>query len=377
MSHVLSAVESTASAPIAAIGQFPPPIYPFVGRDRELSAITHLVESGIRVIEIIDAVGQAHNGKTAIALQIAHQLTLADTDLRLYANLQGQDTIPRDSSNVMQQWLVQQLGQAPETLAPHPKALAEQLKTQLGSQSGVMVLDDVASLKQVEILFSSRVLAAPDRWVVLITGRNPVLTHQANKPIFVERLSLEMAHELMQTMLQATTQPLDDRVVQQLIKLTMGNPLLVRLLTAIVAQPMAAGSPEQLMLQIQKDRLKLMQQQPEVIANSLACLSVACRTLSPEQRNVLSRLSVLRGDDFSADLVTHLVGQDAASVQRLLQELVAKQWIGSISNQSVSDQPERFVLTEQVRSFLWEKVTPQARQTLILSALAWHDQQAA
>jgi hypothetical protein len=372
MSHVLSAVESAASASIAAIGQFPPPVYPFVGRERELSTITHLVESGIRVIEIIDAVGQAHNGKTAIALQIAHQLTLADTDQRLYANLQGQDTIPRDSSNVMQQWLVQQFGQAPETLASHPKALAEQLKAQLGSQSGVMVLDDVASLKQVELLFSSCVLAAPDRWVVLLTGRNPILTNQANKPIFVERLSLEMAHELMQTMLQATSQTLDDRVMRQLIKLTMGNPLLVRLLTAIVAQPIAVGSPEQLILQIQKDRLKLMQEQPEAIANALACLSVACRTLSPEQRNVLSRLSVLRGDDFSVDLVTHLVGQDAATVARVLQELVTKQWIGSIS-----DQQERFVLNEQVRSFLWNKVTPQARQTLILSALAWHDQQAA
>jgi hypothetical protein len=346
---------------------------PFIGRDRELTTIQRLIQQGIPIIELTDAEGKSATGKSAIALQIAQTLKVTNADCQLYANLQGTDSLPKDSNNVLQDWLVDRWGHDPLALPQSRSSLHKLWVHQIQSQKGLIVLDNVASFKQIEALMPPRSMMESGQWVVLITSRQSVLPEDLGKTIFIDHLNLATATALLQSIVNPAKDgstlasvELDERVSEQLIKLSIGSPLVVRLLGGALSHLEPTASPEQLMLQIQKFRLKLITaKKPEAEARVLGCINAAYQSLNAEQRNLLSRLSVLRGDDFSVALASHLCGsKSAAATPQIFQHLVDRQWISPLD-------ADRFTLNETIRSFLWDKVTPQARATLIMWALEW------
>jgi hypothetical protein len=133
--------------------QLPPKVATFTGRETELRALRALVADHIGGTLVISAIaGTAGVGKTALALQRAHELLPRYPDLQLFANLHGYDTRQRLSPGQVLDRFLRALGVAAEAL---PTELEEQLglyRSLLADRRALVVLDNAFSAEQVRPL---------------------------------------------------------------------------------------------------------------------------------------------------------------------------------------------------------------------------------
>ncbi len=351
------------------IHYFPTPIAHFIGRNRELKAIAQMVTQGCRLLEIADRQGRSGIGKSALAIQAVHYLQQAlpqfQPEIQLYANLHGDDTLPRDARDVLQEFLLLHFRVEPSQLPQSLPALQQAYQQQLQGRQGLIVLDNVSNLKQVEPLLPT---ATPE-CLVLMVSRQPVLPHDSGETLFLDGLAASTAVELLQTMVGSNRIEPDSSALRQLLQLSGGLPLTLRMLGAFLRyQPQC--TIEMLVLQLQQERIKHKALPPQAI-DVMASLSLMYRSLKPDQQEFLQRLSVLRGDDFDLSIVTHLNhSADPHQTLTRMKSLIAQQWIF----RGVGAK-ERFQIHELVRRFVWETIPGANRRTLILQALAWQDQQ--
>jgi NB-ARC domain len=364
--------------PTVQIHHLPDSIAHFIGRERELKAIGRMVAQGTRVVEISDWQGRGGIGKSALAIQIAHDRSLKSPNfqpnIQLYANLHGEDSLPRDAKEVLQELLLLRFGVAPARLPQNLAALQRLFHQRLQGQQVLLVLDNAAHLKQIEPLLPPAALPTANRsahpaCLVLITSRKPVLTKEIGETLYLEGLAEANAIQLLRTMAGDDRIPPDGSALRQLLQLSGCLPLSLRMLGAFLRHK-SECTPEMFVLHLQQERIKYKALSPQTI-DLIAGLSLMYRTLHPDHQAFLKRLSVLRGDDFDLPIVSYLNGQQEPSQTRaLLKSLIAQQWILRGVNGR-----DRFKLHDMVRLFIWEKVKPNDRQTLILRALAWQDQQ--
>jgi hypothetical protein len=347
-----------------AIQHMPDPVNPFLGRDREIQAIKHVVTQGVRVLEIADAQQRGGGGKSALAITIAHHLQPEFGTIQLYANLYGHDTMPRPARDVLQEFLMLRFGIDPLRLPQDMAALQSLYQQRLQGQPSLILLDNVANYKQIEPLLPNLKTC-----VVLITSRKAVLEKDQGKTMFLDMLSESAALPLIQAIAGVDRVPTVGSVMRQLLELAAGSPLLLRLLGAFLRhQP--NWTSEMLVLRLQQERVRL-KSVAEADRNLRACLSLCYQALKPDQQALLNRLSVLRGDEFDIPMAAHMNGMEDLTLTRAtMNALVDRGWVGHGAGGV-----DRFKLHDILRSFVWEQVNRNDRQTLILTALAWHDQQ--
>jgi hypothetical protein len=336
------------------------------------------------VIEIADPPNKLGMGKTALAIAAVHRLQNRYSDYQLYANLYGQDAFPAHARDVLQEWLVLKFGLHPRALPQRVSDLQILYQQQLEGKKAIIVLDNVVSLKQIQPLLAQTASQTPHQYVILITSRNPILTAEYGKTLFVDRLSISAGMTLLtgeapapvtSLLDQTDSGPVSDehKSLQQIIKLADGSPFVLQLFGALLAQALPPA-PETLMLEIEKSRRKYQDNYAEPIAQLMACLNVAYQLLTVEQRDLLSRLSVLHGAQFNAGLAAHLCGQPITTiVESHLTQLHASGWLTPMPNLVHVGQSQEYTMPEVARAFLWQKVQPQARRTLVAWALNWHD----
>jgi NB-ARC domain len=346
-----------------AIQHMPDPVDPFIGRDREIQAIKHVVTQGVRVLAIAEAQPRGGVGKSALAITIAHHLQPEFGAIQLYANLYGNDTMPRPTRDVLQEFLTLRFGIDPLRLPQDMAALQLLYQQRLQNQPSLILLDNAASYKQIEPLLPNLKTC-----VVLITSRKAVLEKDQGKTMFLDALSESAALPLIQAIAGADRVPQEGSVMRQLLQLAAGSPLLVRLLGAFLRhQPNWTSEMLVLRLQQERVRLKLVD---EADRNIRACLALCYQALKPDQQILLNRLSVLRGDEFDIAMAAHMNDtEDQAQTRSTMNVLVDRGWV------EPGFGGDRFKLHDILRAFIWEQVNRNDRQTLILSALAWHDQQ--
>lgn len=151
--------------------QMPPPAGCFVGRATELQSLTDLADrsdgdGGTVVITSID--GTPGVGKTALALQWAHQVADRFTDGQLYVDLRGVDPRepPLPPSAALERMLTS-LGVDPEHIPSRVDEQAARYRTLLAERRSLIVLDNAASAEQVRPL-----LPGGQHCFVLVTSRN-------------------------------------------------------------------------------------------------------------------------------------------------------------------------------------------------------------
>jgi NB-ARC domain len=372
---------------IPAIAIFPQPIPHFLGRDRELQAIDRLIGQGINVIEIADPPNKLGMGKSALAIQAVHRQQSHYSDFQLYTNLYGQDAFPAHARDVLQEWLVLKFGLHPRSLPQRFSELQALYQEQIAGKKVIVVLDNVANLKQIQPLLTPNATHDTQHYVVLITSRNPILTAEYGKTLFVDRLNAASSLALLTGEVppviataelaaesDMTEESPTNKALQQIIKQAEGSPFVLNLLGQLL-QGVTAPAPDTVMLEIEKGKRNYQASYPESLAQLMACLNVAYQAQSMENRDLLSRLSVLHGAQFNAPLAAHLCGElDSDAIERRLVTLHRSGWLTPMPNLVHVGQSQEYMMPEVARAFLWKKVQPKARHTLASWALGWHDQ---
>jgi hypothetical protein len=364
-----------ATASRSTIPLFPSPLPNFLGRDRELQGIERLIAQGVNVIEIADPPNKIGMGKTALAIAAVHRLQRHYGDVQLYANLYGQDAFPAHARDVLQEWLVLKFGLHPRALPQRVSELQMLYQQQLEGKKAIIVLDNVVNLKQIQPLLAQTAAQNPTNYVILITSRSSILTADYGKTLFIDRLGVEAGLNLL-TGTVAQPDNADSpshKSLQQLIKLADGSPFVLQLLGSMLAQDLPPA-PEMLMLSIEKSKRQYQEDYAEPLAQLMGCLNVAYQSLEPADRDLLSRLSVLHGAQFNASLAAHLCGETLAQqLASRLAQLHQHGWLTPMPNLVHVGQSQEYTMPEVARAFLWNKVVPNARRTLVTWALAWHD----
>ncbi|GEK81032.1 tetratricopeptide repeat protein [Agrococcus baldri] len=214
-----------AAAVVTVTDALPAPAAPFVGRARELAALT-----GRPGAHWISAMPGA--GKTALAVQAAREaIDSGAADGAVVADLRGHSPVgpPADPQAVVRAAL-RVLG---DRSGPLPAASARRLlRDLLRAQRRVLLLDDAASLEQVEaivpdppgmVIVTSRIVAAAPRF------------RPMELPLFAPYESLA----LLDALAGRAAIERDPRAAEELLQLTEHQPLAVSITASRVAA--AAG----------------------------------------------------------------------------------------------------------------------------------------
>jgi DNA-binding SARP family transcriptional activator/Tfp pilus assembly protein PilF len=151
--------------------ELPAPVAGFVGRGDELAALTGLLdrsgEQGPSAIVISAIGGTAGVGKTALAVQWAHQIAGRFPDGQLYVNLRGYDPDrPMAAADALAGFL-RALGVAGQDIPPEEDERAARYRSRLAGRRVLIVLDNAGSVEQVRPL-----LPGSPGCAVLVTSRD-------------------------------------------------------------------------------------------------------------------------------------------------------------------------------------------------------------
>ncbi|MGW4568042.1 BTAD domain-containing putative transcriptional regulator, partial [Streptomyces sp. NPDC004561] len=151
--------------------QLPAPPAHFTGRAEARRALRQaLTEPPAPAPAVAVISGMAGVGKSALALDVAHELRERFPDGQLYVNLHGATPgmAPLSSAQALAA-LLRDLGAEPRNIPEHPDAAAALLRSLLAPTRILLVLDDAASAAQVRPL-----LPAGPGCAVIVTSRSPL-----------------------------------------------------------------------------------------------------------------------------------------------------------------------------------------------------------
>jgi len=143
----------------------------FVGREAELEALTGLADQAVGRAPgtvVISAIGgTAGVGKTALALQWAHQMSGRFPDGQLYVNLRGYDPGRPMTAGEALPGFLRALGVSGPDIPPGTEERAARYRSLLSGRRVLIILDNASAAEQVRPL-----LPAAPACVVLVTSRD-------------------------------------------------------------------------------------------------------------------------------------------------------------------------------------------------------------
>jgi transcriptional regulator with XRE-family HTH domain len=149
--------------------QLPPTVAGFTGRAAELAALTKILDgaSAPETVVISAIGGTAGVGKTALAVQWAHQVAGRFPDGQLYVNLHGYDPDrPMPAADALAGFL-RGLGVPGQDIPPGEDERAARYRSLLAGRKLLVVLDNAGSVEQVRPL-----LPGSPSCAVLVTSRD-------------------------------------------------------------------------------------------------------------------------------------------------------------------------------------------------------------
>jgi DNA-binding SARP family transcriptional activator/tetratricopeptide (TPR) repeat protein len=294
--------------------QLPAPAQLFTGRVMELAELDKIHDASTVVITAID--GMAGVGKTALAVQAAHQMIDRYPGGQLFLDLHGytQGVAPVEPT-VALEWMLRSLGVAGDGIPADLDQRAALYRSQLAEQRMVIVLDNAATEEQVQPLLpgapgcvvlvtSRRRLAGLDQTHVLSLGTLPVadavvlLRHSADE----RRMASEPAE-----------------LLEELVELCGRLPLAIRIAAArLRSHP--AWDLEHLVRRLRDQQRRLV----ELAAGRrsvIAALDLSYQDLDTDQQRTYRRLGLHPGPDIDVYAAAALLDAPLTVAGRLLDEL--------------------------------------------------------
>ncbi len=293
----------------------PAPSQMFTGRTVELADLAEIHDASTVVTTAID--GMAGIGKTALAVQAAHQLADRYPDGQLFIDLHGytEGVAPVDPTEALDRML-RALGVGGERIPPGLDERAGLYRSRLAGQRMVIVLDNAATEAQVTPL-----LPGAPGCVVLVTSRRRLVGLDPTYTLSLDSLPAADAVTLFRRSVgesRLVGQP--PEVMAELVELCGGLPLAIRIAAGrLRSHP--TWNLEHLVrrLRVQQDRLlELATGQRSVTA----ALDLSYQDLDTELRRTYRWLGLSPGTDIdtyaAAALLDTTVRKAGHALERLM-----------------------------------------------------------
>jgi tetratricopeptide (TPR) repeat protein len=304
--------------------ELPPAAGPFIGRARELAALTGLLARpgpeapGTVVISAIG--GTAGVGKTALAIHFAHQIASRFPDGQMYVNLRGHDLLGAPvAPQAAIRGLLDSLGMAPGRIPPGPDAQERLFRSLLAGRRMLIVADNASDEQQVRPLIP----ASPGS-MVLVTSRNQLTGLAASdgaRLLSLGVLSHEEATKLLTVRIGAVRAAADPEAVSEIARLCACLPLALTVAAARATSrpgfPLAALAAE---LRCSATRLDLLDS-GDPAASVRAVFSWSYQQLTPGVARMFRLLGLHPGPDISIPAAASLADRGEPEARRLLAEL--------------------------------------------------------
>lgn len=368
--------------------ELPRPIADFTGRNAELTILHNQLASGASesstsltagqpvVISAIDGMGGT--GKSALAIQVAHELVDAGAypDGQLYVNLQGATAglAPLEPLEALGRML-RALGAQPAQIPADVEESAARFRTLAAEHRLLVVLDNAASPEQVRPL-----LPASPTCGVVITSRQVLASLEGTRLLHLDILPPDQALELLVRIAGPDRIAPDRGAGGDVVRLCGYLPLAIRIAGArLVARP--GWKPRVLATRLADATSRLEELQTgELAVRASFNVSLEALKQSPDPSDraavgAFGLLSLPDGPDLGVAAAAQLLNRPEDGTQRLLERLVDAKLLES-------RRPDRYHFHDLVRLYAREHAESQHLEPERLAALtrmlsfyvdtAWH-----
>ena len=351
----LQAMEPTPSAPgrpgPVVPRQLPASVAHFTGRAAELSALASLLDrdhATTPTVVISAIAGTAGVGKTALAVQWAHQVADRFPDGQLYVNLRGYDpSQPVPAADALAGFL-RALGVAGPSIPAGTDERAALYRSLLAGRRILVLLDNARDADQVRPL-----LLADPAALVLVTSRNELaglITADGALPLTLDVLAEAEAHELIAARIGPARLAAEPQAARELITRCARLPLALAITAArAAARPsfrLAALAAELADASGRLDALSTGDNATDV----RTVFSWSYKQLSPAEAHLFRLLGLHPGPDITAPAVASLAGLAQPEAHRLLRDLTR----GHLLSEPA---PGRYALHDLLRAYASEQAT--------------------
>jgi DNA-binding SARP family transcriptional activator/Tfp pilus assembly protein PilF len=326
--------------------QLPCAVAHFVGRAAELEALnTTLNQSAGRTIVIFAIAGTAGVGKTALAIQWAHQVTECFPDGQLYLNLRGYDpdqTMP--AADALARFL-RTLGVSGQDIPPEEDERAVRYRSLLAGKRMLVVLDNAGSADQVRPL-----LPGTPTCTVVVTSRDALaglVARDGATRLDLDLLPLEDAVSLLRTLIGARVDDTPDAAAElagQCCRLPLALRVAAELATSHPGVPLAELTGE--LADLHK-RLDLLVAGGDRRTAVRAVFSWSYQHLGADAARTFRLLGLHPGADFEPYAAATLTGLTAEQARQMLDALARAHLIHIPS-------PGRYGLHDLLRAYARE-----------------------
>jgi len=329
--------------------ELPAPVAGFVGRADELALLTGLLDrSGEQAPPaiVISAIGgTAGVGKTALAVQWAHQVAGRFPDGQLYVNLRGYDPDrPMTAADALAGFL-RALGVAGQDIPLEEDERAARYRSRLAGRRVLIVLDNAGSVEQVRPL-----LPGSPGCAVLVTSRDALAGLVARDGAARVELDLLPSAEAVGLLGEL----IGGRVGEDLAAAQTIAGQCCRLPLALrVAAELAASRPDAPLADLageladRQRRLELLQAGGDQRTAVRAVFSWSYRHLDPDAARAFRLAGLHPGPDFETYAAAALTGSDLERARATLGTLARAHMIQSTG-------PGRYVMHDLLRAYARE-----------------------
>jgi tetratricopeptide (TPR) repeat protein len=343
------AVGAPPAIPSVEPRQLPAPVRHFVGRARELADLSERVRGQVPGTVVILAIGgMAGIGKTALALQFAHEVIESFPDGQLHVNLRGFDpALPPMSADEAVRLALDAFAVPTDQIPASLDAQIRLYRSLLAGKRVLILLDNAADADQVRPL-----LPGSPSCLVVVTSRNLLAGMAAldgSMPLSLDVLSPAEAHQLFAVMLGSARVSSEGGAALEVIEACGYLPLALAITAARAAtQPQLSMAALAAELAAAGRRLDALDSMDDILASVRAALDTSHQHLDAGTARTLRLMGVHPGPSISASAAASLVGIPFPVVQRHLNKLTD----ASLASR---DAASRYVLHDLVRLYAAEQ----------------------
>ncbi|MEV4756679.1 tetratricopeptide repeat protein [Micromonospora sp. NPDC049559] len=337
----------------------PPDRQHFVGRATEFAAACELLRASPGGPTTLLVTGPAGVGKTTFAVRLGHAVAAHFPDGQLYVDLHGAGPEPAAPAAVLGTFL-RALGVRGGTLPAEPADRVDLYRTLLARRRVLVVLDNAANARQVEVLLPNGSGCA-----AVVTGRTTLAELEGVRmPLGV--LGREQALTLLGRMVGEERTRAEPESATAIVDTCGRLPLAVWVVGArLAARPHWSLSAMARALGDEHRKLD------ELVVGDIAVrasLELSYHGLDPRARYALRLLSLLDAPDFAPWALAALLDTAPVAAERLLDDLVEVHLV----EPEPRDGTARYRLHDLVRAFARERALrddPPARRAEALERL--------
>jgi tetratricopeptide (TPR) repeat protein/transcriptional regulator with XRE-family HTH domain len=303
--------------------QLPPAVAGFTGRGAELEALTKILDdagAGATGTVVISAIGgTAGVGKTALAIQWAHQASERFPDGQLYVNLRGYDPDrPTPPADALAGFL-RALGVSGQDIPPEEDERAARYRSLLAGKRILVVLDNVGSAEQARPLLPGSPTCA-----VVATSRDSLtglVARDGAVRLDLDLLPLPDAMRLLRDLIgdRAAANPdATEALAERCCRLPLALRVAAELAAASPGIPLADLAAE---LAGQQERLDLLDAGGDPRTAVRAVFSWSYQHLNTGAARAFRLAGLHPAADFDSYAVAALTGGDLGQARRTLDAL--------------------------------------------------------